>query len=84
MLLMAGGGFLIFAIAIVIFYSGELVWRERDARLNQVIDAFPVQRWVLFCSKLFALMLVQVLVVLRLLAAGVIASNWPATVSSIS
>jgi ABC-2 type transport system permease protein len=70
MLLMAGSGFLIFAIAIIIFYSGELVWRERDAQLNQVIDAFPVQRWVLFCSKLFALMLVQVVVVLSIMLAG--------------
>ncbi len=72
MLLMASAGFLIFAIAIIIFYSGELVWRERDAQLNQVVDALPLQRWVLFCSKLFALMLVQVLVVLTIFAAGVI------------
>ena len=70
-LLMAGGGFLIFAIAIVIFYSGELVWRERDAQLNQVVDAFPIESWVLFSSKLFALMLVQVLVVLSIMLAGV-------------
>ena len=60
MLRMAGAGFVIFALAIIIFYSGELVWRERDAQLNQVMDAFPLQRWVLFSSKLFALMLVQV------------------------
>ncbi len=66
----AGGGFLIFAIAIIIFYSGELVWRERDAQLNQVLDAYPLQRWVLFTSKLFALMLVQVVVVLVIMAAG--------------
>ena len=52
MLQIAGGGFVIFAIAIIIFYSGELVWRERDANLNQVLDAYPLQRWVLFCSKL--------------------------------
>ena len=70
MLMMAGAGFFIFAIAIIIFYSGELVWRERDAQLNQVIDAFPLQRWVLFCSKLFALMLVQVLVVFTIMLAG--------------
>jgi ABC-2 type transport system permease protein len=70
MLLTAGASFLIFAIAIIIFYSGELVWRERDAHLNQVIDALPLQRWVLFCSKLFALMLVQVLVVLSIMLAG--------------
>lgn len=72
MLLMASAGFAIFAIAIIIFYSGELVWRERDAQLNQVVDAFPVQRWVLFCSKLLALMLVQVVVVLLILASGVV------------
>jgi ABC-2 type transport system permease protein len=70
MLLTAGVSFLIFAIAIIIFYSGELMWRERDAHLNQVIDAFPLQRWVLFCSKLLALMLVQVLVVLTIMLAG--------------
>jgi len=70
MLLMATGGFSIFAFAIIIFYSGELVWRERDAQLSQVVDAMPVQRWVLFCSKLFALMLVQVIVVLLIMASG--------------
>ncbi len=70
MLLLAAGGFAIFAFAIIIFYSGELVWRERDAGLNQVMDALPMQRWVLFCSKLFALMLVQVIVVLLILASG--------------
>ncbi len=68
---LAGAGFFIFAVAIIIFYSGELVWRERDAQLNQVIDAFPLQRWVLFTSKLLALMLVQVVVVLLILASGV-------------
>jgi len=72
MLLMAAGGFAIFAFAIIIFYSGELVWRERDAGLNQVMDALPMQRWVLFCSKLFALMLVQVIVVLLILASGLV------------
>ncbi len=72
MVLMAGTGFFIFALAIIIFYSGELVWRERDAQLNQVMDALPLQRWVLFSSKLLALMLVQVLVVLTILAAGLV------------
>ena len=68
----AGVGFALFALAIIIFSSGELVWRERDAQLNQVMDAFPLQRWVLFSSKLLALMLVQVLVVLLILASGLI------------
>jgi ABC-type transport system involved in multi-copper enzyme maturation permease subunit len=72
MLQLASAGFAVFAIALIIFYSGELVWRERDAQLNQVIDALPLQRWVLFCSKLFALMLVQIVVVLLILGAGLV------------
>jgi ABC-2 type transport system permease protein len=72
MLESATGGFFIFAFAIIIFVSGELVWRERDAQLSQIVDALPVQRWVLFLSKLLALMMVQVIVVLIIMAAGVV------------
>jgi ABC-2 type transport system permease protein len=71
MLQAASGGFFIFVFAIITFYSGELTWRERDAQLNQIVDALPVQRWVLFTSKLLTLMLVQVIVVLLIMAAGV-------------
>jgi len=67
-----GGGFFIFALAIIIFYAGELAWRERDAQLNQIVDALPMQRWVLFASKLAALMLIQVLLVMVIWAAGLI------------
>ena len=71
MLTLAGGGFFFFAFAIITFCSGELVWRERDAKLDQIVDALPVQRWVLFSSKLLALMLVQVVVMLLIMAAGI-------------
>ncbi|HEY3927467.1 MAG TPA: M1 family aminopeptidase [Candidatus Koribacter sp.] len=72
MLELGGSGFTLFVLAIVTFYSGELVWRERDAKLNQIMDALPIRRWVLFGSKLFALMLVQVLLVLMILGCGLI------------
>lgn len=72
MLELGGAGFVVFILAIVTFYSGELVWRERDAQLNQIMDAMPVQRWVLFGSKLAALMLVQVLLVLMVMVCGLI------------
>jgi ABC-2 type transport system permease protein len=68
----ATGGLFVFALAIITFYAGELVWRERDAGLNQIVDALPVQRWVLFTSKLTALLLVQIILVLVIMAAGLI------------
>ena len=66
----AGAGFGIFALAIITFYAGELVWRERDAGVEQIVDALPAQRWVYFGSKLGALMLVQVVLELIVMAAG--------------
>jgi ABC-2 type transport system permease protein len=72
MLELGGGGFFLFILAIVTFYSGELVWRERDAQLNQIVDALPTRRWVLYGSKLGALMLIQVLLVMMVMASGLI------------
>lgn len=72
MLELGTAGFFVFALAIITFYAGELVWRERDAGLNQIVDALPVQRWVLFASKLVALMLVQVLILFVTMASGII------------
>jgi ABC-2 type transport system permease protein len=60
MLDLTGGLFSLFNLIIITYYSGELVWRERDARLVQISDALPVPTWLLFLSKLFALLLVQI------------------------
>jgi len=70
MLDFGGGGFFVFALAIITFVAGELVWRERDAQLDQITDALPVRGWVLSTSKLAALMLVQVGLVMVIFAAG--------------
>jgi len=72
MLQQASAGLLVFALAIITFYAGELVWRERDAGLSQIMDALPVERWVLFTAKLAALMLVQIILVLVIMAAGIL------------
>ena len=31
---------------LIVFYAGELVWREREARLSEIADAAPVPEWV--------------------------------------
>ena len=32
--------------------AGELVWREREARIDQIVDALPVPVWLLYPTKL--------------------------------
>ena len=63
----------IFALAIITFYAGELVWRERDAKVDQLIDSQPVSTWVLFGSKFGALLLVQIVLVAVVFASGIVA-----------
>lgn len=40
---------------VLIFYAGELVWRERGARVSEVVDAFPTPDWIPLLAKLTAL-----------------------------
>jgi len=47
--------FYIFLIAIITFYSGTIVWKERDSRFNEIQDATPVQTGMLFSTKVIGL-----------------------------
>ena len=55
-----GGSFTLFVWILLTLYSGELVWRERDLKLDQVVDATPTRSWVVLFSKLIALSAVVV------------------------
>ncbi len=48
-------------VIIVAFYAGELVWRERAARISDVTDAFPLSDWIPLVAKLTALAAVIVI-----------------------
>ena len=52
------GSFSFLLIFIVLFYSGELIWKERAAKLNEVTDAMPVPNWVPLLAKFLALVAV--------------------------
>ena len=45
---------LLFTVLLATLYGGELVWRERQLKLDQMQDAMPVPAWVPFGAKLFA------------------------------
>ncbi len=44
-----------FLIILIIFYSGIVVWRERDNKCDELVYSTPVQTWVLFTSKFLSL-----------------------------
>ncbi|MFI5229250.1 MAG: M1 family aminopeptidase [Gemmatimonadales bacterium] len=49
------GSFGLFMLVIIAFYSGELVWAERDAGLGQLYDATPVTNGITLIAKLSAM-----------------------------
>jgi ABC-2 type transport system permease protein len=55
------GSVSIFVILLATLYGGELVWRERQLKLDQVQDSMPVPGWVPFSGKLIGVFLAIVL-----------------------
>ena len=58
---------------LIVFWSGEMVWREREAGVSEVLDAAPVPEWVHVLGKFLGLALVLALCMALRMLAGVIA-----------
>jgi ABC-type transport system involved in multi-copper enzyme maturation permease subunit len=63
-------GMLQFVLIVIVFYSGVLIHRERDHRLNEILGAAPYPDWLPLVSKTLSLCAVLML----LLAATVLTS----------
>lgn len=57
---------------LIIYYAGELVWRERDARLNEIVGAAPVPVWVSFAGKFTGMFFALIVLQLLLIIAGIL------------
>jgi ABC-2 type transport system permease protein len=57
---------------LIVFYAGELVWRERDARLSEIADAAPMPEWVPFLGKFLGIVLVLVALNAAMIAGGML------------
>lgn len=66
------GGFGVTLLLIAAFYGGELVWRERDRNLSEIIDSTPVESWVITVPKILAIFVVLFLVNLAAMVTGVL------------
>jgi ABC-2 type transport system permease protein len=64
------GGFAIVTLLIAAFYGGELVWRERDRKINELIDSTAVPAWIMTVPKILAIFAVLVVVNLGGMATG--------------
>lgn len=62
----------IFIIIIVVFFSGELIWRDRDYKINEVIDATAHTSFISMSAKALSLVCIASILNIFFLGIGVI------------
>jgi ABC-type transport system involved in multi-copper enzyme maturation permease subunit len=58
-------------LLVAIYFAGELVWRERDRRMHEIVDASPIPNWTYVVPKALAMALVLVSIMLVSVLAAV-------------
>lgn len=66
------GAFQVFFIILIVFYSGELIWKERDTKINLIYDALPYRDIVGLTGKYFGFVMVHMVLLAVLMLCGVI------------
>src|SRR5579872_6131546 len=66
------GTLYLFLVAIITYYAGVLVWKERDAHMDEIHDALPHSNWINYAAKFVALAGVILIIQALALLTGVI------------
>jgi ABC-2 type transport system permease protein len=66
------GTLYLFIVAIITYYAGVLVWKDRDVRMDEITDSLPTPEWVSYASRLTALVGIVLLIQILVFASGVI------------
>jgi len=65
------GSFGLVALIVAIYYSGELVWRDRDRKVHEIIDSSSSPDWTFLLPKTLALILVLASILIVGMIAGI-------------
>lgn len=65
------GSLYLFLIGILMYYSGAIIWREREAKMNEFFDAAPFATWIPFVSKLIGMIALTGIVLSLAIACGI-------------
>lgn len=64
--------YIIFVFIIIIFYTGEVVHRDKAVHYSNIADALPIPNWVVYGSKFLSLALISFVLVNLVLVCGVL------------
>lgn len=63
------GSFYLFTMIVMVYFSGAIVWKERNAGVSDITDALPTKNWTALLGKYIAVL--GAMFVLQLLVIGV-------------
>ena len=61
-----------FFMTVVVFYSGEIMWKEREVKLNPICDTTPLNSFVNVSSRYLGLLILYAIIMFSLIIAGVL------------
>src|SRR5262249_35021321 len=70
------GSLYLFVIVLVTYFAGVLIWKERDARADEIHDALPHPNWIGYVAKFVALLASLSVILVLALATGVSVQAW--------
>ncbi|QOY96527.1 hypothetical protein IM543_05045 [Massilia sp. UMI-21] len=64
--------FALYMLVVTTLFAGEMVWREREARMAQMLDAMPAPTWLPLVGKTLALVGLQALLLAMAMVVGML------------
>ena len=66
----------LFVIVVITFYAGALVWKDKDERMDEIVDATPVPEWLSYVTRLVTLLVMVMLIQVCALLSGIVVQAW--------
>lgn len=70
------GTLYLFVVIVITYYAGALVWKDRDQRMDEIVDAAPTPEWVFLASRIITLVVMVTLIQVVALLSGVAVQAW--------
>ncbi len=64
--------FELYMLVVTTLFAGEMVWREREARMSQMLDALPAPTWLPLAGKTLALVGLQAMLLTMAMVVGML------------
>ncbi len=69
---MIAGTLYLFLIGLITYYAGVLIWKDRDAHMDEITDSLPAPEWISYAARFTAVAVMVMLVQLLALVSAVI------------